>query len=718
MTFRTAAICLPALLLLVSTGIAKDKQAARVEKLGEMQVLDVHVAPRIASADTCHVSDNQEIIYRIDGWVTGLELYKSYIDPSRDCPGPYPFTITEINMPMIFGGAGSLVVSVDIEEVDDVTIPGCTVPGNVLAVSTDWELTIPDGEQIYNIWIPLDTPIVVNEPFFAGFYLASAIDTSVHAALLCDSFPVECRTFNIWDETVGWVDLVNNSYYDFPGHLAMEVAGIPGGSSGDTALIPQVSLVSPLDGEVLFGEAELWAWDQVASTAIDYVAFEVKMGAVWSEIGRAYDGVKPLRDGVSAAENGTGFTRTWDFSFLPEGDYWLRATAVDTLGRSTSDSVSVTLEPTPPRPTITSPGDGDVFCDTLDMLMSCNDENMSYIEIYRRDLSRTMVNSGMTALSQFDLGDVNGYPDDGNPAGSGEFGDYYSAPAAAAMAARAWYNRGYTALMQDGGGTMTVEELGEELAALFLTRENLGTFDEAVYSGLVDYVQSHGNEFDISYARNPSYYDVRAWVEDAEQTVILGLGGDPGLWVGLDGFIGWLQSDSTWRVTVANPVTGALTMTQWRRQVGYDEVLITGVWHKVDIMVGMVPKDWSVTRELIGADFSSSDGWSFAWPMSGLSEGDISYFRAVGRDATNYRVSDVIVVGYDCSSTFVAGDYTGDRLADISDLYALISFIAEDGAPPDGGAQRADCNCDNVINVVDVIYYMNYLFGTSSPPCH
>ncbi|MCP4685896.1 MAG: hypothetical protein GY867_10690 [bacterium] len=718
MTFRMAALCLLTLLLLISAGSAKSKQAARIEKLGEVSIEDVHVAPTLSSADTCHASDYQELAFRIDGWVTGVELYKSYIDPERDCPAPWPYTVTEINMPMIFGKATSLVVSVDIEEVDDTTISGCSVPGAVVAVSTDWELTIPEGGGLFNIWIPLDTPIVVTRPFFAGFYLASPIDTSVGAAVLCDSFPVPCRTFNIWDETTGWVDLVNNSTYNFPGHLAMEVAGIPGGNSSDTSLIPQVALVAPVEGEVLFGEAELWAWDQVDSEILDYVAFEVKVGAGWSEVGRAYDGAKPLRDGVNPAVNGTGLTYTWNFSILPEGDYWLRATAVDTLGRSTSDSILVTLEPTPPRPTITSPDDGGIFCDTLDLIMSCNDEDMSYIEIFRRDLSTTMVSSGMTALSQFALGDVDGYPDNGNSTNDGEFGDYYSGPAAAAIAARVWYNRGYTALMQDGGSTLTIEELAEKLAELFLTRENLGTFDEAFYPGLVDYLQSHGDEFEVSYMRNPGFYDVRAAIEDAEQTVMLGLGGAPGLWVGLNGFAGWLQADTTWRVTVANPLTGALTMTNWRRQVGYDEILIEGVWHKVDIMVGMIAKDWTVARDLVGADFSNADGWSFAWPVTGISEGDISYFRAIGRDASNYRISDVVIVEYDCSSSFMVGDYNGDRVTDISDLHALIAFIAEDGAPPDGGGQRADCNCDNVVNVVDIVYYMNYLFGTSGPPCH
>lgn len=718
MTFRTAALCLPALVLLALTAHAADKPAARVERLDGVQMKDVHVAPSITAADTCVVSDHQDLFYRIDGWVTGNELYKSYIDPERDCPSPYPFTITEINMPMIFGAAADLLISVDVEEVDDTTIPGCTVPGNVLSVSSDWELTIPDGGGTYNIWIALDTPVVVNGPFFAGFYLASAIDSSVGAALLADNVPVACRTFNIWDETIGWVDLVNNAYWNFPGHLAIDAAGVPGGHSSDTALIPQAALVAPVSGDVLNGSAEIWAWDKVASTAMDYMAFSVKVGASWSEFGRTYDGTRPLRDGLTPAEVGAGFIYNWNFSFLPEGTYWLKATAVDTSGRSASDSIQVVLEPTPPTPAITSPDDGGLFCDTFNILVSCGDENVSQVAFFRKALSKSLVSAGITALSQYNLGDVDGDPADGNPASLGEFGDYYSGPAAAAMALRVWYNRGYTALMQDGGSAMTVEEVAEELATLFETRENLGSFDEPVMAGLRTYAQVHGDLLDFDYLRHPNYYDLRAWAEDAEQIVILGLSGDPGMWVAFNGFFGWTQADSTWKVTLGDPIAGTVGLTQWRRQVGYEEVQISGVWHRVDIMIGMVPKDWTVTRTLIHTDNSGADGWSLIWPVSGMVDGDISYFRTIGQDASGYTGTDVIVAGRDCSSTFVAGDFDGDRDADVSDLYTLIAFIAEDGPPPSGGGQRADCNCDNVINVVDIVYYMNYLFGTSSPPCH
>jgi hypothetical protein len=47
----------------------------------------------------------------------------------------------------------------------------------------------------------------------------------------------------------------------------------------------------------------------------------------------------------------------------------------------------------------------------------------------------------------------------------------------------------------------------------------------------------------------------------------------------------------------------------------------------------------------------------------------------------------------------------------------LIEFITRDGQEPFGGAFRSDCNCDNAVNIADIIYYMNYLYGTASPPC-
>lgn len=343
MSFRTAAQLCLGILLVWSTGLAADKSAVHVERIGDISEQDIVLAPSLATADTCFVSDNQSLVYRIDDWVVGFELYKSLMTPPNQCADPYPFTVMAVNMPMGFSKATSLTVSVDIEAVDSTGVVGCPWPGVLLAMSSDWTVNIP-GSGYYNIWIPLDTPTAVNGPFFAGFYIGSAVDTAAHIALLTDSTPVACATYNIWDEAVGWVDLTDNTVYDFPGRLAMEVAGTPG---GNPAMVPDIQIVSPVAGDVLYGKSELWAWDRSLTGTVEYVMFEYSNGGSFVEIGRDFEGTSPNRNGVSPAVSGNAYSLTWDFSGLPEGAYTIRATQVPSAGDPTMATVSVYLEPTP-----------------------------------------------------------------------------------------------------------------------------------------------------------------------------------------------------------------------------------------------------------------------------------------------------------------------------------------------------------------------------------
>ena len=115
------------------------------------------------------------MVWQIDSWVTGNELYKAYIDPSLGCADPYPFAVTEINMPMTFALAADIYASVDIEAVD-LTDPSCPFPGDLISLSSQYQLTAPEP-GVYSIWIPLDSPVIVNGPFFAGFFIGVQLVT-------------------------------------------------------------------------------------------------------------------------------------------------------------------------------------------------------------------------------------------------------------------------------------------------------------------------------------------------------------------------------------------------------------------------------------------------------------------------------------------------------------------------------------------------------------
>lgn len=705
---------------------ARQKPSARLERIDRANgsaFTDLVIDPSLTAADKCTVKSYDQITYFIPGWVIGMEWYKALIDPAEGCDSAYPFTVSAVNMPMKFDAGTELIVSVDIEAIDYATVPGCSVPGQMLTYSSDYELQVPAGGGEFNIWIPLDSPIVVDGPFFAGFYIANALSYESNAAVYTDSIPVACVSWDVWDESVGWVDLVAGDP-QFPGRLVMEVSGTPGGGGGDpgggddttTTGPAAITIIAPADGDKIYEPTEVWVWDSAGSGGIDYVSFSFSSGGGYIEFGRDYDGTVAFRDGINPATSGYGFTVPFDISFLPQGTYQILATSVDTLGDSSSTSIGVVVDPTPPVPHLVGLTSGEPVCTPMALQMTCSDEDMSYIEVYRKTAS-PIYSVGITPFSQFDVGDENGNPSDGNRASAGEFGDFYSAPAAAAMAARIWYNRGYTDVMRSASGFYTDLGLAEALGDAFRTKDNFGSYDDAVLGGLLAHFNDLFPAMTFSHVRLPSYYTLRRIVEDEGRTAILGLGGNPGVWVAVDGFLGWTQTDGTYRVAVANPLAGAVQVARWRHRVGYSEIELGGVWHRVDLMLSMAPENWTVTRSLVGVDFSGTDGWSVNWSGSSLNDGDVCFLRAIGRDQALNRGQSAVVIEKNCALVHVQGDYNDDDAPDAADLYYLIEYITANGPEPVGGAARADANCDNVINIADIVYYMNFLFGRVAAPC-
>ena len=376
--FSHIVLLLLSLILVLGTAIpAAEKQNARAIPITTGPLEDIRFRTNLSAADTCNATMHDSLVWQITGWVIGNELYKNYINPAVSCPNPYPYTVNEINMVMGFAAATTLIVSVDIEEAD-MTNPACPVPGVLIDYSSSWDITI-SNPGLYNIWIPLDSPITVNEPFFAGFYIGNAFDAGVNPSIIPDdNSAAVCASYNIWDTTIGFVDLNNNTDYNFPGRLVVYVSGTTGGVD----LAPEISIVTPYANQKLFGKAEILTMETTGSSIIDYVQFEYSDGGDFIEFDRDYDGYSPLRDEINDAGIGNGFHSEWDFSLLPEGTYTIRVTVMDTLGRSASDQIAVYLEPTPPVPSITSYADGMPFCDPLNLTITVPDENLTDVEAF------------------------------------------------------------------------------------------------------------------------------------------------------------------------------------------------------------------------------------------------------------------------------------------------------------------------------------------------
>ena len=707
-------IWLLALFLVASSLVAADKQQPRALKIDRLSMNEMRVSSSLITADTCIVRHDIEMAWRIDDWVFGNELYKSYLDPSLVCPDAYPFVVTEIHMPMIFGAATVLYASVDVEAVN-LSVPNCPFPDSVLSISSEYRITIPEA-GLWDLVIPLDDPVTVTGPFFAGFFIGNAIGPEVGAAVITDNDATAlCRSYNIWDETIGYIDLLNNNIWNFPGRLVLFASGIPGGAA---TIEPEVRILSPEMNEMLYGYTTIWAQEKTGSSFIDYVSFEyAPVGGQWVEIGRDYDGSIPLRDGLTDAGSGDGFVQGWNFSTLTEGEYILRATAWDSQGPASSDTITIQLEPTPPVPQILAPLDGTDICPEMMVLLFNPDDNLSYVDLYRHD-AQPGYSSGLELLSVSQFGDADGDPSDGNAVADGEFSEYYSAPVAAGLALKKWADRGYAPLIQDGVSTLSTADLVERLADNFQVRANGGASDDNVMAGLLDYNAVTGNLLRFGFLRDPDYFAIRRLVEDEEQTVMIALGGTPGVWMAVDGFAGFSAADNAYVVRLMNPLTGLMIECSIHSNLGITAIKFDGVWKRLDLLISIGGRNWDVPRIYLGRDDDGSDGWAYLWSPGPLEQGNSYFLRVEGTDATGLTGGSSVYLEYDCSAFFVPGDYDNSGSANISDLSFLIAFLTSNGPAPIGGGWRADANCDNRLNITDIVYFMNFLFGSAAAPCH
>jgi len=846
--------CLAILALALSVSADPVKTGSK-HALDPIQPRLLREGARLATADTCYSMAFDSMAWYVDQWIMGDELYKVLLDPATTCDNPYPYSIVEVHMIIGFGGTTTFTYSGDIEAID-YSNPGCPLPDTLLGLSETYVDDVPEPE-FYDIWVEFDPPVVVSGPFFAGFYIGAGLDPYADPLIITDDTPVACNSFNIWDESIGWIDMVDNDYYNFPGRLAMFAVGVPGGgtidppvadfsatpttlcpggsvaftnlstgtissyawSFGDggsstesspahvyasagqytisltttgeggsdtetksnyitvsaaptanftasptsgaaplyvnftnqstngtswlwnfgdgttstlqqpshnypnpgsytvsltasslcgtdvetrTNLItvqdstsipaPELTWLSTGHGDVLLGAVELWVAETTGSEHVDYVTFEYSSGGGYVPIGTDFDGTSPLRDGTTAASTGTGFSLYWDFSALPEGTYTLRATVYDTLGQNGSAIATVYLEPTPPTAVITTPDNGDDFCSELTLLMFSNDADLSYVEVHRRQAARDY-SAGLSTISALARN---------------------NAPAAAALAARLWADRGYAVM--EAGGTLTTAQLTDSLAVRCNTIENNGTYDDDFLAGLRAYFGDHGNLLVFDYQRTPDYYALRIWVEEEQRAVIIGLSGASGRWLAVDGFDGWPESGEDWMVTISDPATGVIADLPLRDNFTNYQILYHGSWHTIDIMISLTARNWSVNRQLMGADFNGADGWSFAWTPTDIFEDSLYFFRSTGHDAGGMSGFSTILLRYSCATAYVAGDYNNDRVANIMDLVYLVDFITGSGSEPVGGTPRADANGDGYVNIADVVYYMTDLFGESEPP--
>ncbi len=130
-----------------------------------------------------------------------------------------------------------------------------------------------------------------------------------------------------------------------------------------------------------------------------------------------------------------------------------------------------------------------------------------------------------------------------------------------------------------------------------------------------------------------------------------------------------------------------------------------------------------------GAGVSLLDYCALRYPASGPSNYKVAFFafpfEAIphtdlepnNRYTLMRRIMDWFGVGKTQGGEYMAGDANGDEVIDVGDVVYLVNYLYQGGYPPNPWL-AGDANCDGEINVADVIYLVNYLYrGGDPPPC-
>jgi hypothetical protein len=665
-------------------------------------------------ADTCIVNNGGPICYYIYPWIIGDELYKAYQNPSLSCSNPYPFTVTDVLLPLYVLSEATFQISVDVERVD-ASVPSCPLPGEMLAMSPLYEITVePD---LYLITIPLDTPVTVTGPYFVGVYFSSA-GNPYDAAVLTDSIPVSCVGYNDWGD--GYVDL-NDMYNDetgekiFPGRLLIYSDGTVGGGGG-TEPAPAARLIVPSSGQLLGATVNLWADDAAGSKIIKQAQFHYQSGLNWISLGVDADDDAPLRNGVAACNSGNGLSVRWNTNGLSEANYTIRAIITDTLGRADTASTAAHVDPTPPSPVFQQPTLGQNVCGGVTARVQCTDEDISYISFDYRKVARPTI-LPVPIVSQFTGGDTDGNSADGNRVADGEYGDYCSGPAAAASAVKYWYSKGYGNIQKESNVLLTDAQLMARLAAAMTVQENNGTYDAKFVGGLREYIASHGGGFAVYADHAPSAQLLLSWAFDDDYLVMAGISGNPCLWMTVAGLAGPKDDSGRYTIRFLDPTTATAIECLVKDDAGKLKIRYNSQWAEIDILAGMIPTDWTVTRSPVAFDVYGGDGWSASWNTTSLPDDSLYFLTATVNDAGGHVGLASVLVLNDCTPDYIAGDVNNDHLVSIGDLVYLAAFLFANGPQPPLGLTPADVNCDHAVDLADVVYLYRYFYLSGPAPC-
>ncbi|HEQ97948.1 MAG TPA: hypothetical protein ENO22_01250 [candidate division Zixibacteria bacterium] len=670
----------------------------------------VDYVTRFEAESACTVHMAGAAHWAVSDWMMGDEIYKAYQDPSAEgLNGGYPFQIDAVAIHLQFSSPGTIHASADIEGLHpDLSLPSCPYPGGVIDMSSEQTFHIPRAGG-YLLTIVFDEAITVTSPYFCGFYFSNDI-SAMKPEIVLDNDPYLCVNWNDWGE--GYIDLVDNEYYPFPGNLVLFSIGRSGGS---TAGIPKVRMAWPPDSSTCSSKVYLRAVELANTIPTTRCSFEYyRPGKGWTVIGEDYNSDVSLRNGIGPSSYQDGYSLSWDVSSLAEGWYQVRATIYDQAQNSGSDTIDIYLDNTPFQPEFTYPSRGDTICDSVTFIMNIPDEDASFVQFEYLE-ARDTVAIAPALLLQSKYGDTDGDRHDGNYFANGEFGEFYNAPVLVAGYIRYFAEHGFPGLAQTGRRSLTDRDIVEELADSMQIRRNLGAKDDNFIRAVEEYFRRRGNQFTVDLLTSPSIGDLDYIMGYKNGAILTAIGHPYGHWLGFAEIDFSSSTNGLHSVMIYDTRSGTILQSTLRFNP-LPEIMYKGSYRTIDLAVAIYPKDSSPSGTVFGLDFDPSDGFGSHWDIPEVEESEY-YIAGKGIDNQSHTGERIVRINILCKDDYASGDVNADGNLNVSDAVWIINYVFAGGEEPRPSLIKGDANCDNLVNVSDAIWLMNYVFVGGPPPC-
>ena len=486
-------------------------------------------------------------------------------------------------------------------------------------------------------------------------------------------------------------------------------------SKGD--MLPKPRFVVPADSGVTYPGKTIWVAEGNDAVTFQGAKFEYFKSGVWYQLGADFDGAVALRDGVTPATVGDGWSAVWQPFGLNEGSYLMRVSVADFDSTYTSDTASIYLDLKPLAPDFLNRTDLMSTCGAETVKVAIEDENPIAVTFGYRYLPNSEERT-LALLKRNDYGDANNNFNDGNHNYAGEFGEYYAAPSIFASFFKHWFDKGYIEVMAEGATFLTTQQMVEKLAFDFRTRENFGTQDDDLAAGLIDYLKSHGNRLKPDIKPKPDWEWFKSAYLGRQATVALAIDGPFGHWLAAQKIDFAAAKNDSFPTTFYDPVGGVLRSSFL---IARGDSLVLGYLpnnkkYRAQLGIAVYPKQEAITYTTFGTDFNSLDGFSGLLP-TGLFQEDLLYLiRARGLDANNDVADSYWILKNDCIHPVMHGDADHNGFITVSDAVFLINYIFAFGPAPFTTA-NGDADCNGTITVSDAVFLINFIFASGPAPC-